>query len=119
MHKLNQNLGEQPTNDHVFKIEDCPEYSSFHKYLGILFDGFSTLKMNSENLEKSGWPVLRAIISKIHTNGSVVFRTFEKIYLSGVAPILDYCNIGVLQISILNLYNTVSYGISCSFFVIQ
>jgi hypothetical protein len=74
------------------KGENCLEYSPFFKYLGVLFDEFSTFKNNSENLVKSGGRALGAIISKIHTNKSIGFKTFEKMYLSGAAPILDYCS---------------------------
>jgi hypothetical protein len=67
-------------SDHIFKIgENCLEYSPSYKYLGVLFDEFSTFKNNSENLAKSGGRALGAIISKIHTNKSIGFKTFEKV----------------------------------------
>ncbi|KAK3104741.1 hypothetical protein FSP39_009031 [Pinctada imbricata] len=80
-------------SDHEFSLGgDKLEYASTYKYLGVLFEEFVTFKANAENLAKSGGRALGSIISKIHSNKSIGFKTYEKLYYSGVAPILDYCS---------------------------
>ncbi|KAK3102881.1 hypothetical protein FSP39_014619 [Pinctada imbricata] len=67
-------------------------YESSYKYLGVIFDEFASFKDNAENLAKSAGRALGSVISKIHGIKSVGFRTFEKLFLCGVAPIIDYCS---------------------------
>lgn len=98
---------------HAFKIGEYRlKYSSFYKYLGVLYE-CSIFKNNAANLVKSFERALGAIVTKMYTNTSVGFRTYEKMYLSGVTPIwttaVEYE--GMPNIMIFNMYNIVHCGI--------
>lgn len=80
---------QQKRRDHVFCIGgECLDYTTSYKYLGVLFDEFATFKNNTENLAKSGGRALGGLISKIHSNKSIGFYTYEKMFLSGLCQFL-------------------------------
>lgn len=68
------------------------EYASVYKYLGVLFNENRDFKNNAENLSKSGGRALGSLISKIHSLKDIGFTTFEKLFYSCVAPVIDYCS---------------------------
>ncbi|CAG2247352.1 HARBI1 [Mytilus edulis] len=47
---------------------------------------------NAENLSAAGGRALGAIISKIHSLKEFGIKTYEKLYVSCIVPILDYCS---------------------------
>lgn len=61
-----------------------------YKYLGVTFHYNSCFNSNAELLAKSGGRALGQIIAKIHNNKYFGFTSYEKLFSSCVAPILDY-----------------------------
>ena len=61
-----------------------------YKYLGTTIGCFPNDGVITEELSKSGSRALRQIISKTKSNLDVGYKTFTRLFHSGVAPILDY-----------------------------
>ena len=77
--------------DFVFNFSgNYIEMVSSYKYLGVMFDEHLTFEKCSQVLAESGSRALGSIISKFKTLKDCTFKTYEKLYNSGVAPILDY-----------------------------
>lgn len=58
----------------------------------MLFNENRDFKNNAENLSKSGGRALGSLMSKIHSLKDIGFTTFEKLFYSCVAPVIDYCS---------------------------
>ena len=77
--------------NHVFKFsESTIEIVSCYKYLGILIDEHLTFEKCAKLLSESGGRALGSIISKFKILKNCGFKTFEKLYSTGMCPILDY-----------------------------
>ena len=63
---------------------------SSYKYLGIILDEHLNFKECVKTLATAGGRALGGIISKFKTFKNVGYRTFTKLYYSGVSPILEY-----------------------------
>ena len=61
-----------------------------YKYLGTTIGCFPDDSVITEELSKSGSRALGQIISKTKSNLDVGYKTFTRLFHSGVAPILDY-----------------------------
>jgi hypothetical protein len=60
-----------------------------YKCLGVIFNEKNYFYLNSESLGKAAG---RALGGKIHSLKDFGFKSYEKLYLSCVVPILDYCS---------------------------
>ncbi|XP_063446895.1 uncharacterized protein LOC134726422 [Mytilus trossulus] len=63
-----------------------------YKYLGVILNEKKDYTSNAENLSAAGGRALGAIISKIHSLKEFGIKTYEKLYVSCIVPILDYCS---------------------------
>lgn len=61
-----------------------------YKYTGMIFNYNGCFSNSAELLAKSGGRARGQIIAKIHNNKYFGFTSYEKIFSSCVAPILDY-----------------------------
>ena len=66
------------------------EIVSKYKYLGIIFDEHLTFNNCIETLSEAGGRALGSIISKFKTLKDCTFNTYDKLFNTGVTPILDY-----------------------------
>ena len=62
-----------------------------YKYLGIYLDEHLDYGKTGEVLAGAGGRALGSVISKFKSFRNVGFKTFEKLYMNGVIPIMDYC----------------------------
>ena len=68
------------------------EVVSQYKYLGLVLNEFLDFSITAALLAESAGRALGAIYSKYrHTNG-LGYKSYTKMYHSGVTPILDYCS---------------------------
>ena len=63
-----------------------------YKYLGIVMHYSLNYDFTAEMLSKSGSRALGAICSKFRNNKGLGYNTYKKSFMTGVAPILDYCS---------------------------
>ena len=85
--------GRTSQTEHLFKIgNNILETVDTYKYLGVTFGFKGDFTTNSVILAKGAGRALGKIISKIHFLKDIGLKTFEKLYESGVVPILDYCS---------------------------
>ena len=61
-----------------------------YKYLGLIFHEHLDFNVTSKVLADSGGRALGALYSKYKSNNGFGFKTYTKLYHSGVAPIIDY-----------------------------
>ena len=61
-----------------------------YKYLGVYLDEFIDFKLAVETLPKSASRALGSILNKYYKLGGLGYYTYTKMFMSGVAPILDY-----------------------------
>jgi hypothetical protein len=71
---------------------DYIETVNKYKYLGVLFSEKGDFSEHCDNLGKAGGRALGAVISKVHSLKNTGFKTFEKLYVLCVVPVLDYCS---------------------------
>ena len=78
--------------DKKFYIEgDEIELIERYKYLGIVLDQYLDYKTTAEVLSGAAGRALGGIIAKFNTFRNIGFKTFTKLFNSGVVPILEYC----------------------------
>ena len=74
-----------------FMYQDKPlETVSSYKYLGIIFDEHLNFNKCTEILSESAGRALGSVISKFKKLQDCTFKTFTKLYDTGLTPILDY-----------------------------
>ena len=61
-----------------------------YKYLGVYLDEFIDFKLAVETLSKAASRALGSILNKYYKLGGLGYYTYTKMFMSGVAPILDY-----------------------------
>ncbi len=71
------------------KIVDIVER---YKYLGLVFDEFLDFNVTAGTLADSAGRALGAIYSKFKILKGLGYKTYTKMYETGVVPILDYCS---------------------------
>ena len=85
--------GRTAQTEHTFTIgENILLNVETYKYLGVTFHYKGDFNINSIILSKGAGRALGMIISRIHHLKDIGLKTFEKLYESGVVPILDYCS---------------------------
>ncbi|XP_053394824.1 uncharacterized protein LOC123524463 [Mercenaria mercenaria] len=85
--------GRTAQTDQIFTVGgNVLEMVETYKYLGVTFHYKGNFSINAEILAKGAGRALGKIISKIHNLKDIGLKTFEKLYVSGVTPILDYCS---------------------------
>ena len=78
---------------YTFKLgNDVIDIVDKYKYLGIVLHYSLNFEMSSSILAKSGGRALGSICTKFRSIKGLGFKTFTKLFHSGVAPILDYCS---------------------------
>lgn len=83
--------GRRPRTSFQFKIGDnMLQITEQYKYLGVIFHEKKTFESNADNLAKAGGRALGALISKVHGLKDCGVSTFQKLFYSCVAPIIDY-----------------------------
>ena len=97
----------QERTQFIFKLgSENLEVVSQYKYLGLVLNEFLDFSITAALLAGSAGRALGAIYSKYrHTNG-LGYKSYTKMYHSGVTPILDYCS-GVWGYSAFDKINTV------------
>ena len=68
------------------------DYVNQYKYLGIILDEYLLFNVTASTLAKAGNRALAAIYTKFNKLKGLGYKTFSKLYHTGVAPILDYCS---------------------------
>ena len=63
-----------------------------YKYLGIILDEHLLFNVTASVLANSGNRALASIYTKFNKLKGLGFKTYSKLYHTGVAPILDYCS---------------------------
>ena len=63
-----------------------------YKYLGLYLNEHMDFSKTASHLAYAGSRALGALRNKIYSLKDVGFRTYSKLYHSGVTPILDYCS---------------------------
>ena len=77
--------------DFKFRIgQNDIEIVNEYKYLGVLFTYNGNFSANTENLSKAAGRALGKIISNIQPFREFGIKSYEKLFYSCVAPILDY-----------------------------
>ena len=75
----------------VFKYGDnCVDYVSCYKYLGIYFDEHLSFEDHADKISSAGSRALGAIICKLKTGECVSYESYSKCVHSCVFPILEY-----------------------------
>ena len=75
-----------------FKLgNEILEYVDSYKYLGVTLDEHMKYNDVILQLANSGNRALGSVISTYKNNKSMGHRTYEKLFTSCIAPILDYC----------------------------
>ncbi len=62
-----------------------------YKYLGIIMDSALDFTITAGVLADSAGRALGAVISKFKANKGLGFKTYTKLFDTGVCPIMDYC----------------------------
>jgi hypothetical protein len=90
VHFRNQN---DPQSQFNYMFDDMSiEVVDSYKYLGMVFHYSLNYDFTADVLAKSGGRALGAICSKFRNLKGLTFKTFKKMFDTGVAPILDYCS---------------------------
>ncbi len=63
-----------------------------YKYLGVYVDKYLNYQTIANTLSGTAGRTLGSVISKFKSFRNVGFKTYSKLYHSGVVPILDYCS---------------------------
>ncbi len=63
-----------------------------YKYLGVTFDSSLNFETTAEVLAKSGGRALGAIFIRFRSNKGLGYKTYTKLFHTGITPILDYCS---------------------------
>ncbi len=63
-----------------------------YKYLGVYFNEYFDYQTIANTLSGAAGRTLGSVISKFNSFRNVGFKTYSKLYHSGVVPILDYCS---------------------------
>ena len=78
-------------SEYQFKYGDCNlDKVTSYKYLGVIIDEHLRFDVCTKALADSGGRALGSIISKFKSLKNVGYSTFEKMYSSGVKPIIEY-----------------------------
>ena len=81
----------QMMSNFTFKYgESNLEYVNTYKYLGVVLDEFLNFKVTADMLAKSANRALGALCSKFKSNKGLGYKTYTKLYNTGITPILDY-----------------------------
>ena len=81
-------LGLRSLNKPNFSL--CTKIVSSYKYLGIIFDEHLTFNKCTEILSESAGRALFRVISKFKKLQDCTFKTFTKLFDTGITPIHDY-----------------------------
>ena len=77
----------------IFNFGDHPiSIVNEYKYLGLFLNENMEFNRTAQHLAVAGARALGAIRNKIYSLKDVGFKTFSKLFYSGVVPILDYCS---------------------------
>ncbi len=63
-----------------------------YKYLGVYLDEYLDYQTIANTLSSATGRALGSVISKLKSFRNVGFKTYNKLYHSGVVPILNYCS---------------------------
>ena len=83
----------KPRSNFVFKLnEHVLEYVERYKYLGVVLNENLLYNITASVLADSGKRALAAICTKFNKLKGLGFKTYSRLYHTGVAPILDYAS---------------------------
>jgi len=63
-----------------------------YKYLGVLFKSSGNFNSHVDALSRGAGRALGSVINKIHGLKDFGFNSYDKLFLSCVASVLDYCS---------------------------
>ncbi len=70
---------------------DLVDICQHYQYLGIIINEHLSYEITATTLAESAGRALGGVISKFKSFQNVGFQTFNKLYHSGVVPVMDYC----------------------------
>ena len=74
-----------------FKIDNCTlDIDNRYRYLGVIFDEHLDFDKCAKTLSDAAGRALGSIITKFEQFKNIGYKTFTKLYKSGVSSILDY-----------------------------
>ena len=74
-----------------FKIDNCTlDIDNSYRYLGVIFDEHLDIDKCAKTLSDAAGRALGSIITKFKQFKNIGYKTFTKLYNSGVSSILDY-----------------------------
>ncbi len=80
------------TEKHFFIDNEEVEILDRYKYLGIILNEHLDFNVTASTLAGAAGRALGGIITKFNSFRNIGFKTYSKLYHSGVLPIMDYCS---------------------------